>query len=613
MSERMDNKLYNWASSLTHHHKVFSHDQPLTPQHFSDLTRDKNLQPVLSFLIRHVRPPEERRLIKLNLKHARFRKHLREDERELLPSEEIFRLKAAIVETRATLAAEVKEIQQLSQKKEELHQRRVEVQRRIMLLKVVQEEREREIHHCQLWNSQLCNLAETISSKKGQKTSRTDMALQQQLRGSLLDLEKFHHSIITGRLMSPDYIHQQKLCLWEHIGNSVEDWDPRMLLDVMLSEVREGTRSLHSRVQYVDLARDARELRLKCESDGSFIDEMNPGGVIESVRELLGQMSAAHVKLYVEAHRADQAASSLTRALNTLNKNISAVAKRTYCDEAVAAAVIDVVNANIAVVGERAALNAAHTLTASLQERADTAARARDALRAKHAKIMSFEKEVQDRVESIQCLATSVRGGWPSIKDQLVQLKYSINKTLSSTIYPTPVSPNSLGNECEAFTAVPLAYLLTTNIDGSELRQKAKMSTCSLVWYDTAVAEAGWKAVSQLGSGLHCWDGIYNTVCEQLNLTNYFHNQIGRLETVREAIHSAQKNTQFLTGQEMKELINRVEESDRKLHEEVSQQTENLQQKLAEGFQSLTVVNKIFSDWWEQPAKFIKLKQTCNS
>lgn len=44
--------------------------------------------------------------------------------------------------------------------------------------------------------------------------------------------------------------------------------------------------------------------------------------------------------------------------------------------------------------GERAALNAAEQLTSSLQERADTAARARDALRGKHAQIISFNKEV---------------------------------------------------------------------------------------------------------------------------------------------------------------------------------------------------------------------------
>lgn len=69
---------------------------------------------------------------------------------------------------------------------------------------------------------------------------------------------------------------------------------------------------------------------MKCEKDGSFIDEMNPGGVIESVRELLGQMSAAHVKLYVEAHHADQTALSLTRALKTLENNIISVAKVSF-------------------------------------------------------------------------------------------------------------------------------------------------------------------------------------------------------------------------------------------------------------------------------------------
>ena len=54
---------------------------------------------------------------------------------------------------------------------------------------------------------------------------------------------------------------------------------------------------------------------------------MNPRGVVESVQELLRQMSAAHVKLYLQAHQENEAALSLTRALNTLTNNITLVAK----------------------------------------------------------------------------------------------------------------------------------------------------------------------------------------------------------------------------------------------------------------------------------------------
>lgn len=393
----------------------------------------------------------------------------------------------------------------------------------------------------------------------------------------------------------------------------MDDWVPRILLDGMLNEVREGTRRLRSQVQHVDLPRDARELRLKCEKDGSFIDEMNPGGVIESVRELLGQMSAAHVKLYVEAHQADQAALSLTRALKTLHNNIESVAKRIYCDDAVAAAVVSLVRENISLVGERAALNSAQTFTASLQERADAAARARDAVRAKHAKIMSFDKEVQDRVESIHCLAVSVHDGWLGIKDCQDHVKSSIDEIVSSTAYPAPVSPHALGNECEAFNAVPLTYILTTDIDGCGIMQKAKMSTTSLTWYDQEDAEAGWAAVSHLCRGMQCWDGVYNTVSEQLKLITSFHSQMERLTTVKAGIQSAQKKMQILSSHDMKELIERVEESDRKLNEEVTNLTDNLEKQLAKGSLHVTKVNKLLSDWWEQPAKSIDLKKNCNS
>ncbi|XP_069182072.1 myosin-11 isoform X2 [Procambarus clarkii] len=605
MSTRMDSSMHTWAVSLTRHHRVFSNDQPLTPEHFSKLTRDKTLQPVFSFLMRHVRSPEERRLIKLNLKQARFRKQIKADQ-EMSASEERFRLEAAIVDAISAVEAEATEIQQLNQRKEELHQKEVEMKRRIMLMKVVQEERDKEVDLCLSWSPRLCNLIEK-DYKKDNKDARADLVMQ--LRGNFLDLERLHHSIIRGRLSTPDSIHQQKVRLCEQIKVTLDDWNPRMLMDGILSEARENTRNLHSKVQCVDLARDAHELRLKCESDGSFVDEMNPGGVIESVRELLGHMSAAHVKLYLEAHIAHQAAQTLTGALNALNNNISAVAKRTYSDDGVAAAVMSVVKENISLVGEQAALNTAQTLTASLQERADVAAEARDALRAKHAKIMSFNKEVQDEMESIQCLAANIHVGWQNIKDRVVQLKSSISEALSSTVYPSPVSPHSLANECEVFTSVPLAYLLTTNVE-SELKQKDKMSTTALTWYDQDTAEAGWAAVSQLCSGMHCWDGVYNTVLERLNMMTSLHNQLEYLGTVKEEMHSSQKKTQILSIQEMKELIRKVEQHDKSLHEEVNLLTETFQQKLSEGSKLLATITKLFNDWWEQPAKSIKLLET---
>lgn len=66
---------------------------------------------------------------------------------------------------------------------------------------------------------------------------------------------------------------------------------------------------------------------MKCESDGTFIDETNPSGVVESVQELLRQMSATHVRLHLQAHQENQAALSLGRVLATNTNNITTVIK----------------------------------------------------------------------------------------------------------------------------------------------------------------------------------------------------------------------------------------------------------------------------------------------
>lgn len=68
-------------------------------------------------------------------------------------------------------------------------------------------------------------------------------------------------------------------------------------------------------------------LRVKCESDGTFIDETNPSGVVESVQELLRQMSAAHVRLHLQAHQENKVAQSLGRVLTTHTNNITTVVK----------------------------------------------------------------------------------------------------------------------------------------------------------------------------------------------------------------------------------------------------------------------------------------------
>lgn len=67
--------------------------------------------------------------------------------------------------------------------------------------------------------------------------------------------------------------------------------------------------------------------RVKCEKDGTFIDDSNPGGVVQAVREMLHLMYASHVDLYLHAHRENEHAASLTRALATLTNNISIAAK----------------------------------------------------------------------------------------------------------------------------------------------------------------------------------------------------------------------------------------------------------------------------------------------
>lgn len=74
--------------------------------------------------------------------------------------------------------------------------------------------------------------------------------------------------------------------------------------------------------------------------------------------------------------------------------------QRRYEDEEVAAAVLELVKTTLALAGERVALASAQAFTASLQDKADMAARIQAAVRDKHARIVNFEKEIV----SIYCI-----------------------------------------------------------------------------------------------------------------------------------------------------------------------------------------------------------------
>ncbi|CAL4171518.1 unnamed protein product, partial [Meganyctiphanes norvegica] len=285
--------------------------------------------------------------------------------------EQHFRLKSSLLETKNKIRADVQEITKLSLHAEELRQKVVDIQRRSQIIRLGREEKEREIALCDEWRENyldglLKDLSKNDSAKKNVHLI-VDSSLQLHLRGDLLDIEKMRMALMSGRLIAPQRIHEQKVCLWERIEETMETWPVQQLLGRLVNETREATRRLLALSQQVNLQRDARELRLKCETDGTFIDEMNPSGVIESVRDLLAQMSATHVRLYFEAHKANKAANSLDRVLEAVNENIASVAKQNYSDESIYGVLMTYIQETIAVAGEQAALAATQNLTASLQ------------------------------------------------------------------------------------------------------------------------------------------------------------------------------------------------------------------------------------------------------
>lgn len=64
----------------------------------------------------------------------------------------------------------------------------------------------------------------------------------------------------------------------------------------------------------------------------------------------------------------------------------------------------------------------------------------------------------------MQCLAASVEGGRETVKQLVAQLRADVGEALTLTTTPTPASTN-LAAECEKLETIPLAHLLTTEME----------------------------------------------------------------------------------------------------------------------------------------------------
>lgn len=68
--------------------------------------------------------------------------------------------------------------------------------------------------------------------------------------------------------------------------------------------------------------------------------------------------------------------------------------QRRYEDKEVVAAMLELVKTTLALVGERVALTSAQSFTASLQDKADMAARIQAVVKDKYTRIVNFERDI---------------------------------------------------------------------------------------------------------------------------------------------------------------------------------------------------------------------------
>jgi len=612
MANELNAAIHTWVTQLTSTQKLRPHNQPFLPEHFDRLSQDNCLQPIFAYLVRHTRPAEERRIIRLNLKHHKFRKNLKNDNGDgNSEGEKHFRLKSSVLEAKNNIRADVQEITKLNLHAEDLRQKEVDVQRRSKIICLGRKEKEKEIALCDEWRENyLDGLLKDLSKNEFTKKNVhliVDSSLQLHLRGDLLDIEKMRMALMSGRLIAPQRIHEQKVCLWERIEETMETWPVPQLLGRLVNETREATRRLVALSQQVNLQRDARELRLKCETDGAFIDEMNPSGVIESVRDLLAQMSATHVRLYFEAHKANKAADSLDRVLQTLNEDIASVAKVNYGDESIYGVLMTYIQETIAVAGEQAALAATQNLTATLQERADASNRARDTLKSKLDKINSFAREVDEGLENLRLLVQSVEDSQQCIDGRVTGIRELVSSGVSGLQYPSPTNAGALAQETEAFSNVPLSMLLTADVQGHGRLRKGDMSTTAVSWYSSNVATVGSQVAGDLCEGQRCWSRIYEAVRQKTRNTLLLDTQVQRLVASRRANQHLHKAAVKLSGAHIKDLLERVDDHSRTQEEAMEYLLEECEGRIARGHQMVTKLNSLLPDWWDQPAKSIEL------
>ncbi|XP_076040328.1 uncharacterized protein LOC143024874 isoform X2 [Oratosquilla oratoria] len=607
MSNQLENSLLAWATSITQKKNIGSHGDYLTAANFTMLTGNKNQKAVLEYLMKHVKSPGERRHIRLNLKLS----HLKEERlntkgsKPMTRDQKLFKEKLAVVTAQTDVKAHTSDIEKLRNYIEELNQKEETTNKKNALISVSTAQRQKQIKSLQNWSKQLQHILpdRDLGWNKGRDDGHDPSdywTLQTHFHNLLLDLHRLRRHLIVGDGEHLEREHPEKLQICEAAENLSEDWRPQQLLSALLHETQQSTEKLRQQVLDVDLIRDARQHRLKCENDGTFLDNTNPSGVIESMQELLGHMGATHVRLYLQAQKARQTSLSLQSTYDSLYSKVESITKEAFKDEAVMLAGKGLLEARLDLACKQGVLHTLQVLTEVMQSRADDAVKARDDLKAKLTKIKHFDTEVLDGTSRIQGLAIGVSEGWQASKNCVGSVSEEIASTMTKLPYPTPaIDSLLLSTQLQTFTSIPLAQLMEVPIRGSETVSKSALSTCSLVWHNL-------QDKAPDGTGTMSWDAINAAAVNSTHLKRETDVQLQRLAAMKQGLNN-NLATKRLTSTQVREMCKKVEDHDASEQKQVIPLLDQCAKKVKEVNSLCNLVETSLDVWWTNPALKIKL------
>ncbi|KAB7495951.1 hypothetical protein Anas_12377 [Armadillidium nasatum] len=455
-------KFSEWIEEMT---KGSNFPRQKLPTHneLSSALSVKSFIPVLEYLVKHARPSEECQHIKLNLKNYYRRKHLSEERKMSETQKQLVQLKLRVEEAEKEVQTEADDLKRIVEEEEKLIIEENNTRCHVALLQISSEELEEKM---KVLRNRTMAISEMIPKTKPslspQEESINHNAAMEDLEFILQNIIILKKNVLDNQ---KEEFHEKKVEIWKLVEELIERYSASNLNRALSCKISQEVNLVAEALNSVNLLDDAKALNLEYQSNGVFVDILNPHGILETVESMLVQMSAKHIQKHFAYCKQKEKVKLTSESLKAVSNNVESVLNEQFKDISVVSAITDLLKTTVRIAGLKASLTAASALTSDLEKRAETAKKGKELITEKYNRIHNFQENVKRTVTELQSLVFASHTSLDELENRRSNMAGTVEDKLKNLTLPTPFLKGAFSNEIEAILNIPPQTLKTFSSD----------------------------------------------------------------------------------------------------------------------------------------------------